>query len=89
VQHGAVAADCDDQVRVARELLGGPALDARRAEVDSAVAFRENPAPAGVQVHGENLHRLDDARIAVVADKGDARERWRGCGHGRVFSTAQ
>jgi hypothetical protein len=38
-------------------------------------------------VHGENLHRLDDARVAVIADQGDLRERLWGCRHGRVFST--
>ena len=78
VQHRAVAADRDHQVRFGRELRGRPALDAGRAEVDGAVALGEHLAPAGVQVHREDLHRLDDARVAIVADEGDAREQQQG-----------
>ena len=58
----------------AASFAAGPTLDAGRAEVHGAVALGENLAPAGMQVHGEDLHRLDDARVAIVADQGDARE---------------
>ena len=75
VEHRAVAADRDHQFRCGASVRGRLALDARLAEVDSAVALGEHLASAGVQMHRENAHRLGDALVAIVADQGDAGER--------------
>ncbi len=72
VQHRAVAADGDDQVRVRPR--ASPPAGARRGVAPKStvlVALREDLAPAGVQMRREDLHRLDDARVAIVADQGD------------------
>ena len=71
--------------RLARQLRFRQALDARRAEVDAVRRIDEHAASAAVQMRGQDLHRLDDARVVSVADEGDGLERL-GVRHGRGFS---
>ena len=89
VQHRAVAADRDDQVRLARQRRFRTALDAesrrsRRRWRSSASTRR----PRACRWAAQDLHRLDDARVAIVADEGDAFELLWSRAWSRVCSTA-
>jgi hypothetical protein len=85
VQHRAIAADGDEEIGLAGEFLLGQALHAQGLESDAVRAVGEHAVPARLQVGGQDLHRLDDASVAIVADEGERFESLCACGHGHAL----
>ena len=75
VQHGAVAADGDQQVGPARELRLRDERDRQRTEIDLRPGDDPHRASPFEQVPGEREHRLRDPRVRGAAREGDGRIR--------------
>ncbi len=70
VEQGAVAADGDQEVRLAGDFFLGQARDAVEPVRDVGAVADEHLDAAGFQVRQQDAHGLRDARIHKPADQG-------------------
>jgi len=81
MQHGAVAADCDDQVGAGRELGFGHGVDACAVQRQRLVRNDAHGVAFAEQVLGERAHGFAHARIDRTASEGDTGSAGRACVH--------